>query len=177
MLFNIMAQLFGLGAMLSLFLIYQQQYRKKLIIYKLCADMCWVIHYLCLGAFGGAVPNFVGIFREAVFMQRETKKWANNIVWPILFIIANFTLGVVTYNAPINILPILASVFVTASLWLKKPSITKVISAPVSLAFLIYDLFAGSYLGVINESVAIISIVISFAKSEKNDNKKGRKNK
>ena len=36
----IIAQLFGIGAMISLFSIYQQSSRKKLIICKLCADIC-----------------------------------------------------------------------------------------------------------------------------------------
>lgn len=152
--------------MLSLFLIYQQKQRKKLLLCKLSADICWVAHYLCLSAFGGAVPNFVGIFRELVFVNREDKKWADHILWPILFIAANLCLGIATFSRPINILPILASVLVTVSLWLKNPTLTKIISVPVSAAFLIYDVFVGSYIGIVNESIAIISIVISFIKQK-----------
>ena len=65
-----------------------------------------------------------------------------------------------------NFLPITASVFVTVSLWLKNPTLTKIISVPVSAAFLIYDIFVGSYIGIVNESLAICSIIISFIKSK-----------
>lgn len=47
---NIVAQLFGVGAMTFLFLINQQKERKKLIICKMMTDICWVIHYFCLSA-------------------------------------------------------------------------------------------------------------------------------
>lgn len=163
---KIVSWLFGLGAMLSLFLIYQQKDRKKLIIFKLCADVCWATHYLCIFAPGGMIPNLVGIFRELVFVNREEKKWANKVFWPIFFIIINLTLGIITANRPINLLPITASVFVSLSLWLKNPTLTKIMSVPVSAAFLIYDVFVGSYIGIVNESLAICSIIISFIKSK-----------
>ncbi len=159
---DIIAHAFGIGAMCALFLAYQQKNRTKLIISKLCADVCWVGHYFCLGAYGGMVPNFVGIFRELVFVQRGRKRWASSAVIPIIFILLNWTIGIATFGRPINILPIAASTFVTVSLWLKDPRLTKIISIPVSLTFLIYDIFVGSWIGIVNESVAIISIFISF---------------
>lgn len=161
------AQLFGIGAMIALFSIYQQKSRKRLIISKLCADVCWVIHYLCLGAYGGMIPNFVGIFRELIFVNRDSKKWASSFVWPIAFILINWGIGFTTFESPINILPIAASTFVTVSLWFRRPRLTKLISIPISLTFLIYDIFVGSYVGVLNESIAIISIIISFAREKK----------
>ena len=167
---NVVAQVFGVGAMASLFLIYQQTTRKRMICAKLCADVCWSVHYLCLGAYGGIVPNTVGIFRELVFMRRDEKKWASRAFVPIIFIIINWCIGLFTFSSPINILPIVASTFVTISLWLRKPMLTKLISIPVSIIFLIYDIFVGSYIGVVNESIAITSIIINFLKKGKKRN-------
>ena len=169
---NIVAQMFGLGAMVSLFFIYQQADRKKLIISKLCADICWSIHYLCLGAYGGIVPNAVGIFRELTFIQRDKKKWASRTYIPIIFILINWGIGVFTFSSPINVLPIVASTLVTISLWLRKPKLTKIISIPVSLTFLIYDIFVGSYIGILNEGVAIASIIINFIRERKQNNER-----
>ena len=167
---KILPWIFGIGAMISLFCIYQQKDRKKLILCKLCADVCWSIHYFCLGAYGGIVPNFVGIFRELTFVQRDRKKWASLPIVPVFFILLNWGIGAFTFRAPINILPIAASTFVTVSLWLRSPKLTKAISIPVSLTFLIYDIFVGSYIGIVNESIAIVSICISFIKERKNRN-------
>ena len=77
---KIFIQIFGFGAMIFLYLIYQQKSREKLIIYKLCADLCWVFHYFLLSAYGGMIPNLVGIFREIVFVNRDSKKWAGKVL-------------------------------------------------------------------------------------------------
>ena len=99
---EILSWFFGIGAMFSLFLVYQQKQRKKLLVCKLCADLCWVAHYLCLGACGGVIPNFIGIFRELIFISREKRRWANHIFWPIFFICLIF-LGITSFDNTINI--------------------------------------------------------------------------
>lgn len=158
------AQLFGIGAMISLFLIYQQNDRRKLIAAKLSADAFWVAHYLCLGGIAGLIPNFVGIFRELVFINRRESNWASHRFWPVLFILTNLSLGIYSFSSSFDLLPISASALVTLSLWLKNPRLTKIISIPVSAAFMLYDFHIGSYVGVVNESIAIGSIIISFLK-------------
>lgn len=158
----ILAYLFGIGAMVSLFLIYQQKSRKGIIMSKLSADIFWVAHYFCLGAKTGIVPNLVGIFRELVFMRRKEKKWARSVLWPVLFAGLNLFLGLRTYTAWYCLLPVTASLFVTISLWIDNPVLTKIISAPASASFLIYDIFVGSYIGVVNEIVSLCSIAIYF---------------
>ena len=163
---KIISQFFGLIAMICLYVGLSQTERKKLITGKLCADISWVVHYFMLGAYGGVIPNFVGIFRELVFMKREEKKWASNVWWPILFICINFSLGISTFKVPINILPIVTSMFVTISFWCKNPKYTKIISIPVSLSFLIYNCFVGSYIGILNESLALVSITRSMIKNK-----------
>ena len=164
MVIKITAQIFGLCAMAAFFSVYQQSDRGKLLKSKLFADVFWVVHYIMLGAYGGAVPNFVGIFRELVFINREKLKWANKIIWPVVFIVFNLLLGVCTFSSPINILPVIASTFVTISLWNRKPNITKLISVPVLAAFIAYDFFVGSWAGIVNESLSLISIAIYFYK-------------
>lgn len=157
----------GIGAMVSLFLIYQQKSRSGMLICKLSADIFWSAHYLCLGAVGGMIPNVIGIFRELVFINRKKHKWASIFLWPIIFIIINWTWGLFTLSHWYNLFPLCASTVVTISLWIDNPRLTKLISIPVSLSFLIYDIFVGSYVGVINESIAICSIIISLIKTKK----------
>lgn len=161
---NIIIQSFGLCAMFFLFSVYQQVTRKRLIICKLCADLAWVVHYFLLGAYGGVIPNFVGIFRELVFVNKDKNKFLSSPFIPAFFVLLNFGLGIATFKSPINILPICASAVVTISLWCNKPIITKLITIPVCIAFLIYDFFVHSYIGMINESISIISIIIYLVK-------------
>jgi len=164
---DIIIHTFGICAMLSLFLIYQQKSRKNIILCKLSADIFWVAHYLLLGAVGGMIPNAVGIFREIVFYNRNTHKWARSPVWVAVFIIINLALGINTFSTWYNVIPIVASSFVTVSLWINKPNLTKLITIPICISFLIYDIFVNSYMGIINEIISLISIFIYFAKNKK----------
>lgn len=164
---NWLPQVFGIGAMVCLFLIYQQKTRRNILFCKLGADICWVVHYLMLGGIAGAIPNGVGIFRELIFLHRKSKKWAASLLWPIFFILVGWGLGLRTFHSFYNVLPIAASTFVTISLWIDDPRLTKMISLPVCAAFFLYDLSIGSYIGMVNESISIISIAVSFAKERK----------
>ena len=166
---DIISTVFGIGATVSLFLIYQQKERRGLLLCKLSADLCWIVHYLCLGAYSGMVPGTVGIFRELIFLNRERHKWCGKVIWPVLFILCNWTLGYFAYRTPIDLLPIVASTFVTVSLWLKNPSFTKLISLPVSIVFIIYNFYVRSYIGIFNESLALISLIVFYIKELKND--------
>lgn len=157
---KITSLIFGIGAMIALFSVYQQKTRKGILCSKLTADICWVVHYLCIGGVAGAIPNLVGIFRELVFVQRKKHRWANLIVWPVLFIAVNFGLGLRTFYSAFNILPIAASAIVTVLLWIDNPFVTKLLSIPVCTSFLIYDIHIGSYIGCVNESVSVLSILV-----------------
>ena len=58
----------------------QQKSHKGILISKLIAGICWVVHYLCIDGIAGAIPNLVGIFRELVFVNRKKHKWANLVI-------------------------------------------------------------------------------------------------
>ena len=161
------AWILGIGAMLSLFISHQKKSRNGILAYKLCADVFWASHYICLGAMAGMIPNLVGIFREIIFINRERHKFAGSIAWPCLFILTNLTLGIISFDAWYDVLPIIASMFVTVSLWINNPKLTKFISIPVSAAFLIYNVFVNSYVGVFNESIAILSILLFFIRRKR----------
>ncbi len=165
-LLSLIPQIFGVLGMVCLFCSYQQKKRERLILCKLGSDVMWAAHYIALSAPGGAIPNFVGIFRELIFVRREKDKWARSIFFPIFFIALNFTIAILRYKSPIDFMPITASAFVTLSLWAKNPKITRIIGAPVSLCFLIYDIFVGSWVGVVNESIALVSIFSSFVRND-----------
>lgn len=159
---NWVAQGLGLVAMASLLIGYQQTKREKLLACKLTADVFWTAHYLVLGGYAGAIPNFIGISRELIFINRDRKKWANRIFWPILFILIGWIMAALSFKSAWDILPILASSAVTLSLWFRNPTLTKIITIPVCASFLIYNITIGSYVGILNESLSIISLLISL---------------
>ena len=168
----VIAYIFSIIAMISVFIMGQQKGKNKLLIFKLVSDACWAIHYFLLGAIGGVIPNFVGVFRDIAFSKREKNKFFSGVYMPVFFIAVNFIIGVFTFSQPINILPICASALATISLWISKPKFVKILLLPVFILFLVYDLLIRpiSYVGIINQTVGIISIIIFFIKKAKTKN-------
>lgn len=164
-LLNAFAQLLGIGGTYMLFTLYQQKTRKKLLVRKLCADILWGIHYICLGAAAGAIPNIIGIFRELIFMNNN-KKWANSLIWPAVFISVSWIAAIISWKSALSFLPMCASTLVTVSLWVKSPKLTRLMTLPVCMAFILYDVFVGSYAGILNETISLISITVAFFRKD-----------
>ena len=155
---QLVAQVVGACGMLSLFIMYQQSNRMKYLCFKLLSDVIWTTHYLMLFAIGGAIPNMVGIVRELVFMK-EFKNRYTKIIWAAIFITINAGLAILLANSWIQFVPICASALVTISLTFKNTTNIRLLSIPISITFLIYDVFVGSWVGVLNESISLVSMI------------------
>lgn len=155
---NILAQAIGLLGMGTLFIMYQQSSKKRYLAFKLLSDVVWATHYLLLSAIGGAIPNIMGIARELIFMN-EGKKWANKKIWAAVFIILNTAFALSLTRSAIQFMPIVASALVTVSLTFKNTKNIRLITVPISITFLIYDILVGSWAGALNESISLISII------------------
>lgn len=155
---QIAAQVVGVCGMLSLFIMYQQSNRMKYLYCKLLSDVIWTVHYLMLSAVGGAIPNMVGIVRELIFMKQFKSKYTK-VIWAAIFITFNAILGIILANSWIQFVPICASAFVTVSLTFQKTSNIRLLTIPISITFLIYDIVVGSWAGVLNESLSLVSMI------------------
>ena len=169
------AQLFGVFAMVALFASYQQKTAKRLTVCKLIADIAWIFHYSFMGyvkpaAYTGIVPNGVGIFRELIFMRRKEKKWANLIVFPIVFVLCGWGFGIWTIvqnwdkAGGFCFLPLIASTMVTIGLWTQKTMLCKIVCLCASLCFLVYNIVLFSPIGIIAEAVSEVSLVVYFVR-------------
>ncbi len=152
------AQIVGACGMLSLFIMYQQSDRMKYLYFKLASDIIWAAHYLMLFAIGGAIPNMMGIVRELVFMKKFKNRYTK-VIWAAIFITINAGLATILADSYIQFVPICASALVTVSLTFKNTANIRLLSIPISVTFLIYDVIVGSWVGVLNESISLVSMI------------------
>lgn len=149
-------------------MIYQQKNRAKLLLLKLISDAIWGVHYLFLGAYSGLAITVIAIFRELVFMHRPTKKWAQCFVWPIFFALLAIGSSVLTWKAPISVLPALASAVSVFGFWIGNPRLSRILTFPISSAMFTYDACIDpiSVPGIINEAGAITSAVVGIIRHD-----------
>ena len=166
------AQVIGFMAMASAIICFQQKSRKKILFWQLICCSLWTTHFIILGVVTGAAINGLQVVRTIIFSQKENKKWASWPGWIAVFSLVTIILGVVTYENPLSILPVIGTIFATVSMWMKKPLTIRLLTFPVSITWCIYDGASGSIAGVCNEIFCIISIIIAIIRIDIPERKK-----
>lgn len=154
---------FGIIGILFNFAIYQQKTRKNLLLTKLIANCFWTLHYAFLSAWSGAAICCIGVLRESIFLNNH-RKWAKSKLWLLLFVLLSIVSALLTWKNPYSILPSVASVLSVYSFWKGNPTVTKLLSLPISTCFLTYNIVFGSFIGIANEIFVLTSTVIALIK-------------
>ncbi len=160
---NIAAQVVGFIGTIILFISYQQNTQKRIMLCHIMASGVFIIHFLMLGLYTGAAMNIVGICRATVYSQRD-KKWANSPIWMYFFATAFAVAGIITYENPWSILPTVAMVLSSVSFFLKNPKKIRLLTFPALPMWLIYNVVNLSYAGIITECMNIISMSIAIVR-------------
>lgn len=161
---EIAAAVFGILGITVSIIIYQQKNRKKLLLWKLCSDIVWMIQYLLLGKLTGAGVCVVGAVRESVFLNKH-RRWAQSKLWLLFFLALSIVLSILTWGSIYSILPLTASAIAVFSFWRGNPTLTKILVYPICVCMLIYDVFGMgdvSYTGVVNEMLTVVSTTVSL---------------
>lgn len=156
------AQVVGFLAMFCAIICFQQRDRKRILLWQFIVCSLWTAHFIILGVATGAAINSLQVVRTIIFSRRETNKWAQWPGWVVIFILITVSLGIVTWESPLSLLPVIGTSFSTVSLWMKKPFTIRMLTFPVSVSWGIYDLVSGSFSGACNEVFCIISIIIAI---------------
>ena len=131
---------------------------KNALKFKLIADIVWGLHFGFLGAFAGMVANIVCAVREISFLtSKKSRKWLL-----IIFVMINFIVAYFRWEGIKSILPAIASALATYSFWQKNMTVTRVIGLINNAIYFTYDVFVGSYLGMLSELTVATSIIVTF---------------
>ena len=167
--------LFGILGILTTVVIYQQKENQRMLVWKLISDLCWVLHYLALGANSVAVVTIVAIMRSVVLLCRRYR-WAQSRAWLGIFMVISFVLSVLAYKDWTSLLTLIGSQACIVAYWIGKPKVTRIVSIPAALMFLVNVTLNGSLWGMLCESFLLISAIIGFIRHDVAHKPKQRSN-
>ena len=127
----------------------------------------WVVQYLLFNEYSALVVNFIGIARNAVYLLGHKNKIAESKLVPLFAILLFVTFGIITYETPIDVLPVLAMCFSSITFFLKEEQAIRVLSFFVVIPWLIFSAHVGSIGGVISEVFNTVSIVVAICRFKK----------
>ena len=100
----------------------------------------------------------ISLIRDVIFMCRDKYKWADNILWVILFEVIFGCSLIFTWAGPIAILPVVGSLINNVALYLKKAKVSKIMLLCGQSFFITYY----SILIPSSDSLTLISMLASL---------------
>ena len=143
---------------------YQCKTRKGILLMQLSASVLWIVQFLFLKSYAGAMLNGVAIVRNLLFSFKGKYKWADSLMLPAFVMVLFAAAGLYTYTLEglISIIPTVAMLLSTVALYITNEKVIRILSLFVSPPWLIYDAISGSDAGVLCESFMIISIIVAM---------------
>lgn len=172
---QIIAQILGILALGVTIVCYQFNSQKKILAAQMIAATLFTVNLALLGGMSGALLNIHGICRALTFYQRGRYKWADHTTfWVWFYIVAAVVCVAITYQSPLDLLPLIGQIFTTISFSMKDASKIRLFTLPSPPCWFIYHLSTGNIGGTLNEIFVISSIIIGMIRL---DRKKPAENK
>lgn len=158
---TLIGHIFGFISVGLFFYSYQRSKKEKILTIQTIATALSCVQYLLIGAFSGFALNIVCIIRNFVYSYRD--KYSFND-WYSPVILSVFMAGVSCFSwEGLHSLMITAGLVInTVSLGVFDAKNIKRSIIVSSSLILIYNVFAGSYSGILSESLSVISAIIGM---------------
>lgn len=156
-------QLVGFLGTAVFILSYQIKSNRKLFLFQLIGCALFCLQFYLLNAKSGCLSLAVNILRNAMLMKYKDWEWVRWKGWPFLFSGVIAVVVWITWNGPVSLLALAASLGSTFGYW--SNNARKIRLANMACAcpcWLLYDVIVGSWGGVLNEAITLISIFVSI---------------
>lgn len=161
------AQVIGFVAVAENLLIYLSNRRERILLWKAVSDALWLVNYLLMGGFTGAMLNAVALVREGVFSLRGKAKWADGKWIPALFLALTWLSpalewingGAFTW---LPLLPAFGSMIFVLGFYVKNTVFTKASSLVGNALWLTYAILIGNTAGLVGNVLMLASALIGL---------------
>ena len=156
-------QLIGFLGTVAFILSYQVKSNRGLFLLQMIGNALFCLQFYLLDAWSGCLSLSINILRNAMLMKYKDWEWVRWKGWP--FVLSAFVAVAIwrTWNGPISLLALAASVGSTFGYWSNNARWIRLANvACASPCWLAYDMIVGSWGGVLNETITLVSIFISI---------------
>lgn len=155
----------GITAVVLYVLSYQMKNRQGIILCNAASRVLYVVQYMLLGAFEGALLDVVAFFVSLLCCLRYSKFIKRHIVLTVIFTnIGIIGIGMLTYKNIFSLLPIFGVLFETLAFWLKKERNIRFVSLIGAPLWLAYNLMNMAYGSAVGNLIAMVSITVAIVR-------------
>jgi hypothetical protein len=166
----IISQVFVVIALLFLGSSYLVKDKRKVLFLGILCSTFYGLEYLLLGALTGLITNIISVVRNIWFYHNAKRKKKNSLFVFILLSIISIVFGVISFTHWYCILPIIATILFTYTIWQDDIKIYRYLAVPVSICWIVYNACYLSIMGVIAETIVLSFEIIGIIKYNKKKN-------
>lgn len=142
---------------------YQIKSNKALYFMQLLGSALFCVQFVLLDAISGCFSLLALIGRNALLMKYGDWKWVQWKGWIVIFEMLYLVILIFTWKNLASLLPFVAMAVGSFGYWANNAQKIRLANLVcVAPCWLIYDAIVGSWGGVLNESITLISILISI---------------
>ena len=157
---------FGVIAMIIKIIETQSKKRSRIIVFAMSCSCCWTVYFLLNGDFTSSIISLIGIVQALIFMQRGKHKWANNIAWLIVFLVAQALICVFTWKGPVSLLSVIAGMIGTVAYYVMSERVYRFLTLALFLFWVANSVVNFYPMALINDVFGTISITIAIVRYE-----------
>lgn len=158
---------------------YLAKKRRAVVILDIASMACGIVAFILLGADLGMamsviilLANFYYLWDEHSHNARERAKLHPRDYVVLAVVLAG--IGAVTwltYDGPLSLLSVAATVIYEISIWQKSTRVYKFLGIPVALCWMTYNGFVASIFGVICEAVMLVASIVGYVQDVRRQKK------
>ena len=160
------AQVIGLLAVATFLISYQQKKRTNIILFNVISRCLYILQYLLLGAFSGAVLDILGAVASAVAGKKDAPFIKKHLPWVILsmnvLIVAVGVFIAIMNQSWLDLFSLMGVLLHTGAFWMNSEKIIRRISLAGSPFWFIYNFLSRAYGSAIGDLLTMASILLAM---------------
>lgn len=165
---NIPAHICALIGFIFLIISTQVKEKNKILLFQSLFSFFFFLQYILLGVYSAGILNLVSLVRNIVYYKNTNKISTYSII------ILTFLVGLIctifdmkNYIFIISVIPLIINLLYAYSLSKNNIVLIKKVFLVCSIIWVMYDYFVKAYVGLICNSLEMLSYVMYFIRSKK----------
>lgn len=161
----ILAQVFGLIALILMVVSLQKHSYKDLLRMQLVANALCIAQYLCLWSLSGVFTSIITTSRNFIFARY--KKRRPPIGWLLLVLAILVVAGFCLYTDFVSLLPIAAGLIYSIAMWRGQLTMIRWADIISCTLYIIYNFSVGAYVGIVVSLVEMSGAAFALLKNRR----------
>lgn len=167
----IVSQIIGLAAVGLYLLSYQLKKRKSIVWVTCISNALYVLQYVLLEAFSGAVMDFMSTVSSFLAAKKNDEPFKRHAKWlaasNMVIIVAVGLVSAYLQREWIELLPIAGALFQTGGLWFENEQTIRKFGLCSAPFWLVYNYISQAYGAALGSVIAIVSIIVAMVRYRK----------